>query len=99
MGQVSRLSNDIDSTVVNRFKQDPQVGLSQAMDRLRSTLVCNGRNVLRVDLVLDLPLLTTDDGGDVTYSVQPLERGERVWSAGMCFRHGAVTGPVQEGLT
>ena len=56
VGRVINLSNNIDSTVTNRFKQDPAFGPCQAVERYLPPPAGNGSDILWVDLVHDQPL-------------------------------------------
>ena len=84
MIQVINLSNDIDSTVANRFKQDLA---SQAVEH-HAPLLCAMEYILYGSI-----WLPADDPrrGDVSFSDKPLERVEQVWSTGMRFLHDAET--------
>ena len=70
LGQVIHLSNDIGLSV-----QHAQTGYGirtlSGSETLRSSLVCGGRNLIRVDLVHDQLLVDNRRRGDATYSDQP----------------------------
>ena len=61
MGQIIPLSNDIDSTVTNRFKQDLAVGPFQAVERYVPPLCAMEEVFFGSIWCMISPLLTTDD--------------------------------------
>ena len=56
-----------------------------------SSLVCIGRNIVRVDVVHDQLLADVRRRDDATDSDQPLESGTQVWGIGKCLLHDSET--------
>ena len=91
MGQVISLSNDTDSIVASKFKQVLVVGPSQVVERHAPPLCVMEGVFIRFVMGCDQHLADDRRRGDVTYSNSPMERGEQVWSIGICLLHDAET--------